>query len=67
MSTWERLVKCTLYIISQSMVSHRVRHDWSDLAAAAAAAWQNEEGCSLCTCVKRYPRWVKGEKNQNAE
>ena len=24
----------------QSMGSHRVRHDWSDLAAAAAAAWR---------------------------
>ena len=26
-----------------SMGSHRVRHDWSDLAAAAAAAWCHEK------------------------
>ena len=37
------------------MGSHRVRHDWSDLAAAAAA--------SLCDAVNRgQPLWVKPDR-----
>ena len=33
-----------------SMGSHRVRHDWSDLAAAAAASMAREAGQSSCQC-----------------
>ena len=35
-----------------SMESHRVGHDWSDLAAAAAAAWRGLPGSSV---VKNLP------------
>ena len=48
-----------------SMGSHRVRHDWSDLAAAAAAAARSHQKVfskvhsALCTktCGKLPPRW----------
>ena len=38
-----------------SMGSHRVGHDWSDLAAAAAAAWKKAKhwACSECPARKR--------------
>ena len=31
-----------------SMGSHRVRHDWSDLAAAAGVGWEAQEGENIC-------------------
>ena len=38
-----------------SMGSHSVRHDWSDLAAAAAAAFQSRSiWCSLNQCILVY-------------
>ena len=36
------------------MGSHRVRHDWSDLAAAAAGDWQQELEHRICTSEKLF-------------
>ena len=41
-----------------SMGSHRVRHDWSDLAAAATAANGEESGC-------RKPRFTARHQNNS--
>ena len=39
-----------------SLGSHRVRHDWSDLAAAAAAyTYLNIFMYIVCTCAQLYP------------
>ena len=37
-----------------SMGSHRVRHDWSDLAAAAAAAWESRTGSTETIWPSKY-------------
>ena len=40
----------------QSMGSHRVRHNWSDLAAAAAAyMYLHIFMYIVCTCAQLYP------------
>ena len=53
----------------QSMESHRVRHNWSDLAVAAAAATQSKRDSELRIRVcpqgkgglKKIPQWGEGE------
>ena len=42
-----------------SMVSHRVGHDWSDLAAAAGAISSKESACQCRRCKRvRFDPWV---------
>ena len=55
-----------------SMGSHRVRHDWSDLVAAAAAAticsdFENQENkvCHCPQCFPIYSSWSDGTRSHD--